>query len=127
MPTKSEAAMQMAIDMLIAKGGTDRQHIESMLKADPWLAVGKFASYACQTESLRLEPWEVAPVEINDPNNPDAGLRDAQRLIDGRYEAAKLLREMISLGISKWHPDPKAAIAQAKRHGCGDDLSRSAR
>jgi hypothetical protein len=34
---------------------------------------------------------------------------------DGRPEAAKLLREMLALGISRWHPDPLAAIEEAKK------------
>ena len=114
MTPKDEAAQQLAIDTLIAKGGERRRQIEEMLKDDqPVLTVGKFASYWCQIETLRLEPWELAPVEV-DADNPDAGRPDVQRSTDGRYEAAALLREMFSLGISRWHPDPKAAIAEAK-------------
>ena len=114
MTPKDEAAMRLAIEMQIARGGTRRRQIEYMLKSDPWLSVGKFAAYSCQIASLRLEPWELAPVAV-DPVNPDAGRADVQRSTDGRYEAAALLREMLSLGISRWHPDPKAAIAEAKR------------
>ena len=115
MPTPNdEAAMRLAIEMQIARGGERRRQIEDMLKHDPWESVGKFASYSCQIASLRLEPWELASVAV-DADNPDAGRADVQRASDGRYEAAALLREMLSLGISRWHPDPKAAIAEAKR------------
>jgi hypothetical protein len=28
--------------------------------------VGKFAAYGCQMETLRLKPWQNAPMEIDD-------------------------------------------------------------
>ncbi len=35
----------------------------------------------------------------------------------GREHAAKLVRQMIDLGISVYHPDPVAAIEEPKRKG----------
>jgi hypothetical protein len=41
------------------------------------------------------------PIEGNDYNNHRA--------------AQQLLRQMLELGISRWHPDPLAAIAEAEQ------------
>ena len=35
--------------------------------------------------------------------------------IHGNKPALRLLQEMLDLGISRWHPDPLAAIEAAKR------------
>jgi hypothetical protein len=33
---------------------------------------------------------------------------------DGSHEAARLLKQMLALGISRYHPDPVAAIEDAQ-------------
>lgn len=43
--------------------GRDRQ-IFDMLSERPWARVGRFAAYSCQVTSLRLQPFELAPVNI---------------------------------------------------------------
>ena len=73
------------------------------------------ASYCCQCAALDLKPWQIPPMRIVDPDNPDVGRPSYQAATDGRHEAARLLREMFDLGISRWHPDPLAAIAAAKQ------------
>ena len=44
------------------------------------------------------------------------GRRPGQRSrsISGHRAAAELLRRMLALGISRWHPDPLAAIEAAE-------------
>lgn len=108
----NRVAMQMAIDRLIAKGGARRQQIENMLKDDPWEMVGFFAAYSCQIESLKLHPWQEPPCCVNDPDDPEPGME----------ASAKLRGEMRDAGVSRWHPDPKAEIAKARRRARSKSL-----
>jgi hypothetical protein len=80
--------------------GRDQQ-LEAMLQHEPWEQVARFAASCCQTVALQLKPWEPPPCYINDPEHPRVNER----------VAAKLLRKMLSHGVSRWHPDPCAAIA----------------
>ena len=73
-----------------------------MLATRPWIDVAQFAAYACQCKNLHLKPCERPPCRMNS---------------NGNHEAAHLLRQMLDLGISRWHPDPLAAIKAAKRNG----------
>ena len=84
--------------------------IADKLREEPWQAVAKLCAYSCQCRSLQLKPWEHPPCWIVDAYNPDAGRSPDQADIDGRYEAAKLLRRMLAAGISRWHPDLLGAL-----------------
>ena len=85
-----------------------------MLKDDTFWEVGTFASYHRQCAALKLKPWETPPCWIDDPDEQIDG-DEVRRQISGYDQAAKLLREMFALGISRWHPDPLAAIEEAKK------------
>jgi hypothetical protein len=73
----------------------------------------RFAAYGCQMRSLRLAPWQYPPCLINaaDIDQLLAGGDD----LHGKRTAAQLLRRMLDLGISQYHPDPMAALDAAKR------------
>ena len=64
---------------------------------------GRFAASCAQSKSLRLKPWQEPPcaADEDDPNERDKA-------------AQKLLREMLAAGVSRYHPDPLAAIEAAK-------------
>jgi hypothetical protein len=49
------------------------------------------------------------PCHVNDPDNP---VREERK-------AARLQQRMLRAGVSKWHPDPLAAIAEAKQQSAG--------
>jgi hypothetical protein len=69
------------------------------------------ASHICQTLKLNLRPWECWPpcaVAVGETDAPGLEHR-------GISKSAALLRKMLSLGISRWHPDPLKAIEQAGR------------
>jgi hypothetical protein len=51
------------------------------------------------------------PAMLFDEDDIDADADD----IHGGEPALRLLQEMLDLGISRWHPDPLAAIEAAKR------------
>jgi hypothetical protein len=71
-----------------------------------------FAAACCQRQALLLKPWQIPPCRIRDPDQPDRSRDRRYGEIDGRYDAARLLRQMYDLGISRWHPDPLAAIEE---------------
>jgi hypothetical protein len=79
--------------------------IDAMLQSEPWQAVAMFAAGCCQCVSLKLKPWESPPAEVIDIDHPG----DSERV------AAKLLKKMLDCGVSRWHPDPQAALAQFRR------------
>ena len=72
------------------------------------------AAYLQQRAALNLKPWEWTPCMI-EPANIAAELDAPTDDIHGRRTAARILQRMLSLGISRWHADPMAAIAEAER------------
>jgi hypothetical protein len=105
-----KAALELAIEIARKRDRAQRQkQIDTMLKEQPWHEVAEFAAYGCQCDTLHLKPWQPPPcwAEIDDQDN-EAGP------ISGRRAAAELLRRMQALGISRWHPNPIAAIAAAE-------------
>jgi len=94
-------ALTLALQKCRAESPERDRQIDDMLIDRPWQEVCEFASYSCQMTHLKLRPWQCPPcwVEPDDRKHP---------------QAAKLLREMTALGISRFHPDPLAAIAAAK-------------
>ena len=100
--TNDRAALVLALTKCRAESRKrDRQITAMLLEPRPWQEVAEFAAYSTQMDSLKLKPWQLPPCEVE----PD----DRQH-----RQAAKLLREMLALGVSKYHPDPLAAIEAAK-------------
>jgi hypothetical protein len=71
-----------------------------MLKERSWQEVAEFAAFGQQIDNMRLRPWETPPCLVCDGNEPRVG----------EEIAAKVLRNMLKAGISRWHPDPIAAL-----------------
>ena len=59
--------------------------------------------YAEQCKNLRLTPWQEPPCVMGD--EPIRGTEDERRSME-------LRRRLIEAGISQWHPDPLAALAE---------------
>jgi hypothetical protein len=62
------------------------------------------ACYHCQHAALSLKTWQEPPcvADEDDPDPRDPG-------------AQKLLRELLQAGISRYEPDPLAALQRVKR------------
>jgi hypothetical protein len=107
------AALELAIEHdLTRSDAATRQQIKAKLREESWLDVAMFCAYGRQCTALRLSPWQPAPCQVEiDYDDGNGGP------IMGRRAAAELLRKMLSLGISRWHPDPLTAIdaAEAER------------
>jgi len=102
----------LAIERARAQDSSPAQQIDRMLADTDRTEVGMFAAACCQRRALRLKPWQIPPCRIRDPDHPDRSRDWRYREIDGRYDAGRLLRQMYDLGISRWHPDPLAAIEE---------------
>jgi hypothetical protein len=100
-----------ALELAIEIGRTLRPDlIDRYLAEKPWLDAAIDASHICQTLKLSLRPWECWPpcaVEVGEADTPGLEHR-------GIAKSALLLRKMLLLGISRWDPDPIAAIAAAE-------------
>jgi hypothetical protein len=80
------------------------QQLQSKLKDEAWVAVAEFAAYSCQIDALNLKPWESPPCHADEDNS------------DPQDKAAQhLLRRMLTAGVSRFDPDPLAALRQASR------------
>ena len=75
-----------------------------LLQGDPWTEVAEFASYSCQIHTLSLKPWQSPPC-VADEDDPDERDKKAQHL----------LRKMLAAGISRFEPNPLAALERAER------------
>jgi hypothetical protein len=74
--------------------------LDAKLADEPWHEVAEFAATCCQSRALHLKPWEIPPCDILDS--------------DGDVEGARLLKRMLAAGVSRFHPDPMAALEQAE-------------
>jgi hypothetical protein len=62
-----------------------------------------FAVGFCQTKNLKLRPWEAPPRDTCDGPPADRyGCPDSE---------VALLKRMTAAGVSRFHPDPLAALA----------------
>jgi hypothetical protein len=110
-PVLSEAdheALNRAVEMM--RNDPDprrRTQIAEMLREDPWSEAAIFAAYHCQCERLKLKPFEPAPVDV-DPSDVDRILRIG-RSHQG-YQAARLVRQLLDAGLSRYEPDPAKVI-----------------
>jgi hypothetical protein len=75
-----------------------------LLQGDPWAEVAEFAAYSCQIHALSLKPWQSPPCHA-DEDDPDEQDKKAQHL----------LRKMLAAGVSRFDPDPLAALERARR------------
>ena len=99
-------ALERAI-VALRRDTATREQIEAKLRDEPWQAAGEFAAYAAQCDSLGLRPWQTPPCWITDLA---ATLRLPFGDPRGEREAAELLRKMLNCGLSRFEPDPLAAL-----------------
>lgn len=104
-------ALEAAVAQCLAEGGDAAERVKLQLAGESWINAAQFAAAICQTKALNLACYETEPcfVDDDDVNNP---------------EALKLLQQMLSLGISRWDPDPMAAIAAKTKGGSNGSKTR---
>src|SRR5262245_58595280 len=104
MPTATvdQNALQRCMQHAMRNGR--KQQLENMLKDQSWHDVATFACYCVQTDNLVLKPWQEPPCWADEfEEHP-------------RDKAAQhLLRQMLRAGLSRYEPDPMAALAKASK------------
>jgi hypothetical protein len=94
------AALQLAFSQCYAASHVRAIQLDSMLQDRSRVEVAEFAAYDQQIDNMRLRPWEEPPCHVGDPHEPRRG----------EEAGAKVLRRMLKAGISRWHPNPLAAL-----------------
>ena len=101
MTRNDRAALTLAMETCRTESEGRARQLDEKLKDESWEEVASFAAFSAQSRSLHLQPWESPPC-IADGFHGDASAR-------------KLLQQMLDAGVSRYHPDPMAALAGAKR------------
>jgi hypothetical protein len=104
-------ALELAIKIDRQRNKACRLQLDDKLKTEAWIEVARFAAHRCQEISLHLAPWQCWPpsrVAVDDVDKPGYEHR-------GIGQSAALLRRMLAAGVSRYHPDPLAALAAAPR------------
>jgi hypothetical protein len=99
-----EAALVLALERTRRAEPETRAQVAEKLEEEGWRATAEFCASLQQSEALQLRPWQQPPCDVD----PDS---TAPRQV----EAVKLLRRMLAAGVSRWHPDPLAAVAEVER------------
>jgi hypothetical protein len=73
---------------------------------EPWVDIARHAALSCQIARMGLKAWQVAPceVEINQIDPPGDEHRRTRH-------ASLTLERLLHGGLSRWEPNPPAAIA----------------
>ena len=100
------AALTQALAMCRAEGEGRAWQIDEKLKDESWESVARFAASCCQSRTLKLQPWDTPPCGVSEDDDGESNA-----------DAVKLLRKMLAAGVSRFHPDPLAAIEAAKPKG----------
>jgi len=85
------------------------EQVDWKIEYDGWLDTAKFCAYLCQSRNLRLEIQEFPPcwlLDVDDTAGP---------AFKRKPEAAKLLRRLLTAHLSRFEPDPIAALAAAEK------------
>lgn len=94
-------ALERSLQLALASDEPGRRdQIKRKLKKDDWIEAAETAAYGCQRRVLGLKPWQSPPC-----------YGDAFPGHDGHANAAVLLRKLLDAGLSRWEPDPVAALA----------------
>jgi len=103
-------ALTRAIAMARLESPARSRQIDDKLATEPWEQVARWCAYCCQCDTLRLRIHQSPPCWVHDIKTTLAAGDDG---IIADYAAARLLQRMLAAGISKYEPDPPAALAKA--------------
>jgi hypothetical protein len=100
-------ALKLALEMLKQSEPELIPTLDEMVRDRGEQEVGAYAASVLQVKNLRLRPWECPPCETVDVSNP-------KNTYGYRPNEVALLKRMLEANISRWHPDPTAALAEAE-------------
>jgi hypothetical protein len=114
MTDADQKALTCAIEAYRARGRRDAAYIDEKIEREGFRSAGSFASYSAQMHSLRLAPWMYPPALI-DEADIERTLAAGDGDMHGKFVAAQLVVRLREHGISKYHPDPMAALDAARK------------
>jgi len=110
--SKDNRALELSLWLTLReKDQTRVEQIRTML-ADPSRTrreVMHFCAYHRQIDALNLKPWQSPPCDL-DEDDDDGTVINAPNV-----EGVKLLRRLLAAGLSRYEPDPMAALAEATK------------
>jgi hypothetical protein len=101
-------ALARAVEIERARNPACRQRIDRLAAEEGWLAAAQSAARHCQDIALHLSPWQCWPPSVVEPDETDEPGCEHR----GITASAKLLRRMLRAGVSKYDPDPEAALQE---------------
>jgi hypothetical protein len=104
-------ALDRALRIARAESAEEAAHIDRLMAARGWQWAAESAVYHLQCKALRLRPWQPPPCWIRDLEGDLAAGDDG---ISGRYRAALLTQRLLRAGLSRFEPDPVAALERAE-------------
>lgn len=104
-------ALRRAFVQLAGESEQERERLDRLVVRNGWTDAAETATYALQCRALRLRPWEPPPCWIRDL---EADLAAGDDGVGGRFRAAKLTQRLLKANLSRFEPDPLAALAQAE-------------
>jgi hypothetical protein len=104
-------ALRRALTIARAESDEERAHLDHIEGRSGWQEAAESAVYHLQCKALRLRPWEPPPCWIRDL---EADLAAGDDGVGGRFRAAKLTQRLLKANLSRFEPDPLAALAQAE-------------
>jgi hypothetical protein len=99
-PHLSDSACLDAAITIVRRHPERWRQFQGLVLERGWQAAAKVCVFDCQVRSMRLPPWRENEIPCIASSR-------------GKGRAAKLLRRMLKRGISRYHPNPLAALAAA--------------
>src|SRR5215472_14367283 len=92
-----ELCLKMVLESKAEPGRPDQ--VRAFLREDGWEVAAKFCSSLLQRRNLQMRPWDPRPPCRSEP--------------DDGTEPGRLLARMLAAGVSRFDPDPLAALERA--------------
>jgi hypothetical protein len=103
-------AMERAIATVRSRSESERAHIDHIVAQDGWERGALYAAYDCQDAALKLKPWQAPPCWLRTDFDVAEALASSGNDVHGWRRAARLLRKLERAGLSRFEPDPLAAL-----------------
>jgi hypothetical protein len=104
-----QRALKRAFVAAQSESTEERMRLDEIVRTRGWLAAARDAAYTCQVRNLKPRPWQRPPCEIA----PDAQVSYPPSYGHSPAEIG-LMRRMLALGVSRFEPDPAAALERAE-------------
>jgi hypothetical protein len=110
-------ALERAIQLCRSESPRRAQQIDAQFsRGQSWAEIAKTCAFRLQLDALRCTPWQF-PVCHYDADDLEWASREPHDNPSGHRAAVELLQRLLAAGLSKYEPDPIAALerAEAKR------------